>query len=292
MNTMTANRIQPIKTLGEMADAFKNKIATVTDIAAVIVPSVFILGTAALESGQTGYSPITDTVSELVWCSGGWMEALLFCLNGLFLLLFAARLHRCCGDMANKAGTAMLALAGLSFLTIAVCPTLAPGAAPSFQSVVHEYSARGMSAIFPLACMLLALSWKNNPAYKNISRITVGFGVVGLVLNAIGLLYVAGDLEWIGALERMIILNGFAWLAVLGLYFCHVTHQEHLPKQQAAPARVPAFSLGKTFGEVAAKMLPAPRGIRIPVYIKESRNEYVAAHTAESDKGHRTRWRT
>jgi hypothetical protein len=263
MNTMTANRIQPIKALGEMTEAVKNKMATVTDIAAVIVPSVFILGTAALESGQAGYSPITDTVSELVWCSGGWMEALLFCLNGLFLLLFAARLHRCCGDLANKAGTAMLALAGLSFLTIAVCPTLAPGAAPSFTSQVHEYTARGISAIFPLACLFLALSWRKLPAYKTIANATLVFGAVGLALNCIGLLYVTGDLEWIGALERLIIMNGFAWLAVLGLHFCHVTHTAHL---KAAPRALvsPVNAIRVSFERLARHFTPAAE--RVPVY--------------------------
>jgi hypothetical protein len=263
MNTITASTNQTLRAFGDMASAARNKIAGIADIAAVIVPSVFILGTAALESGQTGYSPITDTVSELVWCTGGWLEAMLFALNGLFLLLFAARLHRCCGDLANKAGTAMLALAGLSFLTISVCPTLAPGAAPSFTSQVHEYTARGISAIFPLACLFLALSWKKLPAYKTIGNATLVFGAVGLVLNCIGLLYVAGELPWIGALERLIIVNGFAWLAVLGLHFCHVTHTAHLK-----PARRNLASLVNVirvrFEELTGHF--APSAARVPVY--------------------------
>ncbi len=225
-------------------EAVKNKLNGAANIAAVAVPATFLLGTAALESVQTGYSRITDTVSELVWGHSGWLEALLFCLNGLFLLLFAARLHRCCAGMANKAGTAMLALAGLSFITIAFCPTLAPGAAPSLTSQIHEYTARGISVIFPLACLFLALDWRKLPAYRTIANVTLAFGAIGLILNCIGLLYVTGQLEWIGALERLIILNGFAWLAVLGLHFCHVTHQSHCAK----PSRVAGLARQSQMG--------------------------------------------
>jgi hypothetical protein len=95
------------------------------------------------------------------------------------------------------------------------------------RSQIHEYTARGISAIFPIACLLLALSWRKVHAFKNISNWTMAFGAVGLVLNIIGLGYVTGNLEWIGALERLIILNGFAWLVILGLYFCHITREEH-----------------------------------------------------------------
>jgi hypothetical protein len=97
------------------------------------------------------------TAQLLVWGSNGWLENILFCLNGLFLILFALRLYG---------------------------------------------AARGISAIFPLACLLLTLSWRKVAAYKTVSNCTLAFGATGLVLNIIGLGYVAGDLEWIGALEH------------------------------------------------------------------------------------------
>ena len=164
MNTLTVKAETPkAKWLETAFSAGKKNITGMTDVAAVVVPAVFILGTAALESVQTGYSRVTDTVSMLVWGSNGWWQNILFCLNGLFLLLFALRLYKPSRDLAGKAGVTVLALAGVSFFVIALCPTLAPGAEPSFSSRVHEYTARSLSAIFPLACLLLALSWRRNP---------------------------------------------------------------------------------------------------------------------------------
>ena len=278
MNTITTTNRQPARW---MRDAFRNRLTGATDVAAVVVPAVFVLGTAALESVQSGYSRITDTVSLLVWGSNGWLEALLFCLNGLFLLLFALRLHRCCSDLAGKAGTAMLALAGVCFLVIAVCPTLAPGAEPSFSSRVHEYTARGLSAIFPLACLFLALSWRKITAYKTISNWTLAFGAFGLVLNGIGILYVTGDLEWIGALERLIILNGFAWLAVLGLHFCHISHQMHTPCCVHINVAARVCRMRLAFKDMASRLLPEAR-IRVPVYTREGCCDVIPQHAAST----------
>jgi hypothetical protein len=284
MNTMTTTNRQPARW---MRDAFRNRLTGATDIAAVVVPAVFVLGTAALESVQNGYSRITDTVSELVWGSSGWFEAMLFCLNGLFLLLFALRLYKASKDAAGKAGVAMLALAGLSFLTIAVCPTLAPGAEPSFTSRVHEYTARGISAIFPLACLLLALSWKRSPAYKTIANVTIIFGAIGLALNLVGLLYVTGDLEWIGALERAIILNGFAWLAVLGLHFCHTSHGMRTPCCVHINMASRVYRLRPALKDMAGRLLPESR-IRIPVYTRDGCCGVIPQHAASTDNMHIT----
>jgi len=236
---------------------------------------------------QSGYSRITDTVSMLVWGSHGWLETILFCLNGVFLLLFALRLYRASRDTAGKAGIAMLALAGVSFIIIASCPTLAPGAEPSLRSQAHEYAARGISAIFPLACLLLALSWKSNPAYKNIVNWTIAFGVIGLMLNCIGLFYVAGDLEWIGALERLIILNGFAWLAVLGLHFCHTTHQEHYPTRLRVSVTV-AYRARLCIKAMPGRLSPQQRQ-GVPVYSNTLHNMMVRHHAADTDNVHITR---
>jgi hypothetical protein len=273
--------------LEDVFSAGKKKITGVADVAAVVVPAVFVLGTAALESVQSGYSRITDTVSMLVWGSSGWLETLLFCLNGLFLMLFALRLYRASKDAAGKAGVAMLALAGMSFLTIAVCPTLAPGAEPSFTSQVHEYTARSLSAIFPLACLLLALSWKRNPAYKTIAKWTVIFGAIGLVLNLVGLLYVTGDLEWIGALERLIILNGFAWLAVLGLHFCHNSHRMHTPCCVHINVASRVCRMRLAFKDMAGRLLPESR-IRVPVYTREGCCDVIPQHAASTGNMHIT----
>lgn len=74
----------------------------------------------------------------LGWGSNGWLENILFCLNGRFLILFALRLYGAARNSCGKAGVSMLLLAGISFLTIALCPTLAPGAVTPLRSEIKR----------------------------------------------------------------------------------------------------------------------------------------------------------
>jgi hypothetical protein len=193
--------------------------ARATDIGMTTAPLCFVSATAALESANPAYSRVVNTISQLVWGPYGWLETALFCLFGLMLLLFAWRLRGAlCGRRLVKTGVAVMALLGVAFLIIAIFPTEVPGTEDTPVSLVHEYTAQTMAVLFPLCCFLLLPGFKNHSAYHRLYAGTMIAGVVGLGLDLFGLATMVTDTEWLGAIERAVLLNGMVWLSITGGY--------------------------------------------------------------------------
>ena len=172
-------------------------------------PGLFLLGTTALETMQPGYNRVTDTISELVLGHFGWVETGLFLSFAAILWLIALR---------TRGALAPLALAGLGFVIIAAFPTEAPTAGPTMASLIHEYTAQATALLLPAACFCLAHRWQTDSEHRFIVSCSIAAGVVGLMLNLAGFLAVYGDTEWIGAIERLVMLNGLIWLELINLH--------------------------------------------------------------------------
>ncbi len=189
------------------------------DLGMMAAPPCFVAVTAALETAHPAYSRVADTVSELVWGPYGWLETMLFCLFGLMLSFFAWRLRGALGNgLAVKIGTAAMALMGVAFLVIAVFPTRVPGSDETLTSLIHKHTAQSIAALFPLACFLLLPGFKCHSTYHRLYAGTVIAGTLGLAFNLAGLATMLTDIEWLGAIERAVLLNGLAWLSLTGYY--------------------------------------------------------------------------
>jgi hypothetical protein len=177
--------------------------------ACVIFPLLFIAATGYLETIQPGYSRSADTISELVWGNLGWLLNVAFITIAFNLWLVAARL---------KIAALPLGLIGLGFIVIAIFPTAAPGGSVTAPAIIHEVTVEIIAALFPVACFSLAKSWLNTPQHHNVAICCLVAGLTGIVLNLAGFIALHGDSAWIGAVERLIVLNGLAWLQLLSLH--------------------------------------------------------------------------
>jgi hypothetical protein len=179
------------------------------NIICLAFPAAFLFGTIALEKFQPGYDRISDTISELVWGPPGWIVNVLFMAFAAALVLFALRMREV---------FLPLAAASLGFAILAVFPTQAPGAGPSTASLIHQYSAQGIAATLPVACFCLAWKLRANEEYRFIVTCSITAGAIGLILNMAGFLALYGDTEWVGAAERLVMLNGLIWLQLLSVH--------------------------------------------------------------------------
>jgi len=183
--------------------------AKAANLVCLAFPGTFLAGTTALEISQPGYNRVADTISELVWGPTGWIENLLFMAFAAVLILFSLRM---------RAAAAPLVAASLGFAIISIFPTQAAGAEPSTASLIHQYAAQGIAAALPIACFCLARKLHANEEYRFIVTCSVTAGVIGLILNLAGFLALYGGSEWVGAAERLIMLNGLIWLQITGLH--------------------------------------------------------------------------
>ncbi len=194
-------------------------LASAADTWAALTPPLFLLVTLLLESVPAGYSRIHNTISELALLPYGWVETALFVLMGLALLLIAGRLyHAQPGWLSARLSAAMMALAGLGFLIIAVCPTGPDGSAPTTAALIHRYTAMGIAALSPLISLALAWGLRHARQDRLVFLCLLATGLAGLGLGLAGVFAVAYDLAWLGGLERAVTLGGLVGVEVIIFY--------------------------------------------------------------------------
>ncbi|WP_158513502.1 DUF998 domain-containing protein [Dehalogenimonas formicexedens] len=204
-NTISNARNQ-IYALPKVLALRSSNIATVMGLA---FPAIFLGGTTALEIYQPGYNRVSNTISELVWGPAGWVENLMFVAFALTLVLLGMRI---------MAARLPLLAAALGFAVIAVFPTQAPDSAPTFGSLVHQYTAQGIAAALPVACFMLARTLRKCEEHRFLVMCSLTGGVIGATLNLAGLVAIYADTNWIGGIERLIVLNGLIWIQLSSIH--------------------------------------------------------------------------
>jgi hypothetical protein len=212
------NRLSPEVPTVTYTESIKSFAVKTVDVATAVMPVIFLLAAFTLEGYYPQYNRIESTVSDLVWAPQGWIMTVVFAAFGLVLMSVSIRL--CLRNTKNKLfkmGIVLVFLIGIGFIIIALFPTKAPGAAQTIETFLHQQTARGLSVAFPLACLCLACSFKNDSDWQLVrisSLISCGLGFC-LAMTGAGVILAGAS--WIGAIERAIIANGFIWVEVLGI---------------------------------------------------------------------------
>ncbi len=197
----------------------RRTLANAADTWAALTPPFFLLVTLLLESVPAGYSRVHNTISELALLPYGWVETALFVMMGLALLLIARRLYYAQpGWLSTRLSAAMMALAGLGFLVIAVCPTGADGSAPTTTAIIHRHAAMSIAALSPLISLALAWGLRRARQDRLVFLCLLATGLSGLGLGLTGVFAVAYDLAWLGGLERAVTLGGLVGVEVIVIY--------------------------------------------------------------------------
>lgn len=186
-------------------------------LAGIIGPVLFFLIMTLLGSTQPGYNAFQQTISMLVFGPHGWLQTLVFLLFGFLLIVFAVRLFFSVNKrLGSRISIAFLILIGLGFFLIGIFPTQQTEVGIALHALIHRYTVWAVTILFILACLLLGLNFRSNPFWKRFSLYTIFTAVVTFIL---GIMFVVlpSDRHWIGLYERILLLNGLIWVAVVAI---------------------------------------------------------------------------
>ncbi len=185
-------------------------------IASMAGPLILILAAAALEALQPDYDPIRQTISALALGPFGLFQTIAFIIFAFLLGVFIWRLYDSVSDKGPvlKIATGLLILVAAGFLIIGVFPIQAEGLPESWKSLIHHRTARTISVLFPIACLMLAFSFKNDPQLKRIFIFTLAMALIAVGLVVLGPLKALNS-QWVGLYERIYLLNGLVWIEVV-----------------------------------------------------------------------------
>ena len=167
---------------------------------------------------QPGYNPIRDTISSLVWGNSGWIQTVNFYLFGFLLMLFAVKFLANRNSRVNyRASGILLLLIALGFIILGICPTQSPGADQSVQSIIHGVTVYCIIILFPMVCFVLATVFRNDIYPKSLFIYTCITGTLNLVFIILGAFFAMQHEYWFGMVERLLIMNAFIWIEVIGI---------------------------------------------------------------------------
>ncbi len=194
----------------------------ILDIGAVAGPLVFLATAVFLEFAQPSFSPVRDTISSLVYGRFGWIQTAAFVVLGLTMIGMSIRAGTIMARRHTaRLGQAMLSLIGSAFVALAIFPTSSPLHQLGIDHEIHQQIVRVMSALFPLACMLV--SYSVLPRYPTVRGYTMATAVVAMALIPVGAVAVLTDAPWLGAIERIILGNGLIWAEAMAVQVLLVT---------------------------------------------------------------------
>jgi hypothetical protein len=181
-----------------------------------LVPVLFVFTSISLGFMNPAYDWIRNTISELIWGQHGWVLTIEFCVFGTSMIILALRLGvNFAIGVKSKLGLSLMVLIGIGFLIIAVFPTRAPGAPQTITGLIHMNTVRVMAMLFPASCLLFGAGIRKGTETSIIRIQSLSAGIVGLLITVPGAVATLTDASWLGAIERIILLNGIMWIEVI-----------------------------------------------------------------------------
>ncbi len=190
----------------------------VLEIFAAGVPLAFILGSTFLKFADPAYGLVQNTISELVVGRFGTVLTVLFYLMGISTLLLAFKMRKLRpASLRMRLGAAAITICAVSFIVIGVFHTDIDGQARTIGGYIHEYTTGVLMFLFPVATFLTAPALKK--AFKSgrwqvFSRVSGSLQVALMLVMAV---FFGGGLGFLGILERLIMVNGLAWMQVINV---------------------------------------------------------------------------
>ena len=181
--------------------------------AGVVGPPLFVAVFLVLGVIKPRYDATAQFVSEGSIGEMGWVQILNFIVLGALMLAFAPGLWvSFAGQVAGRAGAALMAVFGIGLVLSGVFVTDAPGsrAVATVHGLLHNLAGLAVFGTLMLACFTFAWTLRSQAGgatYSLVTGIAIPVGFVGSAL--------AG--RWVGIAQRALIVVGWTWITVLGL---------------------------------------------------------------------------
>jgi hypothetical protein len=186
------------------------------ELALLAGPAVFQAIIVLVQVRQPGYNPLRDTISSLVWGTGGWLQTVNFFLVGFMLLGMAWTLRsRLRGKITGLTGCFSLGLMGVGFIILGIFPAREAGGPQTLRAMVHGVTVYSIILLFLAACFFLASSLRDLARSRAMFVYTIATGVLCAFFIVAGIFIMIAQVYWFGILERVLLLDGFIWLEVV-----------------------------------------------------------------------------
>jgi hypothetical protein len=176
-------------------------------------PVLFQSSAAVLQRFTSGYDPVREAVSSLVFGPFGWIQTVMFYLTGASVIALAVILYLHIRPRF-KIGFLVLGLLGAAFATIGINRAAAPGAAASPSTTVHVGASIFIAAAFPIACLLLGPILKSR-GHAFLRWYTIVVGILSLSFFFVGGAVLVLHNSFLGLFERIMLWNGQAWVELV-----------------------------------------------------------------------------
>ncbi|HEX8032380.1 MAG TPA: DUF998 domain-containing protein [Ktedonobacterales bacterium] len=210
-----------------------------------IGPLLFIVTFLVEGATRLGYSAWRHAVSQLSLGDLGWINSVGIIVCGLCILCFAIGLRRALGSGTGSVwGPLLAAVAGGCFVLLGIFPInpalgYPPGVPPSYSihGLIHASAGTLFFGCISALCFVLGQRFAGDPAWRGrvlLSRITglvvAGFYIAASLVTTLDMNGVLPDAPG-GLLQRIAIISGFGWMALLVLWLVR-------GKQQALASHV------------------------------------------------------
>ncbi len=212
-------------------------IACLATLSGMIAPVMFFVILAIVETLQSGYNLIQETISRLALGPYGSLQTIAFIIFGLLLIVFAIRLGLAIDSTSRSArvGIFFFTIIGVGFIIVGIFPTDTPGVAQTLHALIHKGTSVTIALLFPLACLAVAPALKGDTRWKGIFVYTIVTGTLTLILLILGTVMRANKL-WSGLYERVLLLNGLIWIELVSFRLLHLCRCGRREAKQIKPA--------------------------------------------------------
>ncbi len=195
--------------------------------AGIIGPALFVAIFTIEGWLRPGYGPLSTYVSALSLGPRGWIQIANFIILGVLMLVFtrgiAAEFQN---GKASRGGPILLAIIAILFIVsgpLVMDPTGTPLNQVTIHGTIHGLAGGIIFILMPISCFVFLRRFRVDPKWQALQWWTLALGVI--VAAAVVLLTISSKLpevqnvfkDWLGLIQRTIIVPYMLWLFLFGL---------------------------------------------------------------------------
>ncbi len=219
-----------------------------------IGPILFILVFLFEDAIRPGYSSWHNFVSDLSLSDQGWMQITSFLICGILVLCFAIGLRQVLGSGRGAIwGPLLLGLFGLSLLiagffvtdpSLGYYPAGTSSSTHTLHGMIHGMNAPLAFGSLTVAMFVLARRFASDPTWRGKALYSLIAGILFLASFIACLVVAILDQKGIlpnsptGLLERISIIIGWSWIALLAIWFLRQMYASVSPGRAAVEGEI------------------------------------------------------
>ena len=209
-------------------------------------PIVFIVAFLIEGATRPGYSAWHNFVSDLSESSLGWMQVASFLFCGALVVCFAIGLRRVIRSGKGATwGPLLLGAFGLSLIvaglfvtdpSLGYYPRGSPAGSQTLHGTIHGTAAPIVFGLLTAAIFVFARRFASDPAWRGWATYSIITGIVCATTFVACLAVAVLDEHGVlanspsGLLERIAIISGWGWIALLAIQLLRQSHATSLAK--------------------------------------------------------------